>query len=81
MPGFEFLISLKKLIGYGLVATVDHGTYYRFKTCVLSFQANQYFKNEEFVKAIKTYNEAINKFNRSAVLHGNRAAAYMKRAW
>lgn len=56
-------------------------TEYLQKYLLLLLQANQYFKNDNYVKAIKTYNEAINKFDSSAVLYGNRAAAYMKRAW
>lgn len=44
-------------------------------------QANEYFKNGQYIKAIKAYNDAIDKYKLSAVLYGNRAAAYMKRSW
>ncbi|XP_065202390.1 WD and tetratricopeptide repeats protein 1 isoform X2 [Planococcus citri] len=47
----------------------------------IKLAANEHFKNGEYLKAIRMYNDAIRKYKTSAVLFGNRAAAYMKRAW
>lgn len=39
------------------------------------------FEKSEYARAIRLYNDAIKCYASSAVLYGNRAAAYMKRDW
>lgn len=48
---------------------------------ILFLQANMYFENGVFSRAISLYNEAICRYPNCAVLYANRAAAYMKRNW
>lgn len=45
------------------------------------FKANEAFGLKKFAKAIHHYNEAIKQYPNSAILHANRAAALVKRAW
>ncbi|KAI8740901.1 WD and tetratricopeptide repeats protein 1 [Biomphalaria glabrata] len=47
----------------------------------LKKHANALFEKEEYKQAIDVYNQAIARCNASAVLYGNRAAAYLKRKW
>uniref|UniRef100_A0A1B6LG63 WD and tetratricopeptide repeats protein 1 n=1 Tax=Graphocephala atropunctata TaxID=36148 RepID=A0A1B6LG63_9HEMI len=47
----------------------------------MKLTANMLFEKEEYVPAIRLYNEAIQHYGNSPVLYGNRAAAYMKRDW
>ncbi|KAH9500217.1 WD and tetratricopeptide repeats containing protein [Bulinus truncatus] len=47
----------------------------------LKKHANTLFEREEYKRAIDVYNQAIARCNTSAVLYGNRAAAYLKRKW
>ncbi|XP_074645517.1 WD and tetratricopeptide repeats protein 1-like [Tubulanus polymorphus] len=44
-------------------------------------RANQVFEKQQYTQAIILYNQAIALAPDSAILHGNRAAAYMKRGW
>ena len=44
-------------------------------------KANAVFEKQQYHQAILLYNTAIAKAPQSAVLYGNRAAAYMKRGW
>jgi WD and tetratricopeptide repeat-containing protein 1 len=48
---------------------------------VLQEQANLKFQKDSFLEAISLYNKAIKLYPTSAVLYGNRAAAFMKRKW
>ncbi|CAL1543216.1 unnamed protein product [Lymnaea stagnalis] len=47
----------------------------------LKKHANTLFEQEEYKRSIDVYNQAIARCNTSAVLYGNRAAAYLKRKW
>nr|CAB3267741.1 WD and tetratricopeptide repeats protein 1-like [Phallusia mammillata] len=47
----------------------------------LKDKANELFGKQQFSAAIMVYNAAINLASKSSVLYGNRAAAYIKRAW
>lgn len=47
----------------------------------MKLTANMLFEKADYAKAIRLYNDAIKCFGSSAVLYGNRAAAYMKRDW
>ncbi|CAG2057303.1 unnamed protein product [Timema podura] len=48
---------------------------------MLRLKANQAFDFQHFSTAIMLYNKAISLNGNTALLYGNRAAAYMKRAW
>ena len=48
---------------------------------VLKTQANAVFEKKNYNQAILLYNQALSIAPDSAVLYGNRAAAYMKREW
>jgi len=47
----------------------------------LKLQANSAFEKQQFTLAINLYNSSLEVSPNSAVLYGNRAAAYMKRGW
>ncbi|PIK59155.1 putative WD and tetratricopeptide repeats protein 1, partial [Apostichopus japonicus] len=48
----------------------------------LKLEANKFYcDRKDFTAAIRLYNQAISISPQSAVLYGNRAAAYMKRRW
>ncbi|XP_046399120.1 WD and tetratricopeptide repeats protein 1-like [Ischnura elegans] len=47
----------------------------------LKLKANDAFEKQQYTVAINLYNQAISVCPMSAILHGNRAAAYMKRGW
>ena len=47
----------------------------------LKIKANDLFHKKQYTDAIMLYNKAILKAPKSAVMYGNRAAAYLKRAW
>ncbi|XP_018100480.1 WD and tetratricopeptide repeats 1 L homeolog isoform X2 [Xenopus laevis] len=44
-------------------------------------KANDAFAQQQWSQAIELYSEAVQRAPRSAMLYGNRAAAYMKRKW
>ena len=48
---------------------------------VLKIEANKLFHKKEYTRAIMLYNKALLKAPKAAVMFGNRAAAYLKRAW
>lgn len=48
---------------------------------MIKTQANEYFHKCHYTGAIELYNVALNMKPRSAVLFGNRAAAFLKRGW
>ncbi|CAH1798641.1 unnamed protein product [Owenia fusiformis] len=48
---------------------------------VIKQQANSVFEHQNYTSAIMLYNRAIAMVSDSAILFGNRAAAYLKRAW
>lgn len=48
---------------------------------VLKDEANRLFHQKAYTRAIMTYNKAILKAPKAAVMFGNRAAAYLKRKW
>ena len=48
---------------------------------VIKKRANAVFDNQQYCQAILLYNKAISITPDSAILYGNRAAAYMKRKW
>lgn len=47
----------------------------------LKQRANSVFQAHRYSQAILLYNQALSMVPDSAVLHGNRAAAYIKRNW
>ena len=47
----------------------------------LKTEANKLFHKEQYTSAIMLYNKAILKAPKTAVMYGNRAAAYLRRAW
>lgn len=51
------------------------------KAEILKQRANGVFEKQQFSLAISLYNKALQIAPDSAVLYGNRAAGYMKRAW
>lgn len=53
-----------------------------FRAELLKLEANKHYcDRKDFTAAIRLYNQAISISPHSAVLYGNRAAAYMKRRW